>query len=333
MITPNRTGLSPMPADLALTYGEDANVHVGIPYTRAGSFRAIYHPNDHWAIGASIENPDQFVGAGEVIFPFQFNAALGVQFDAANQTTVPNPYPDFIPKISYDNNFGNGQHFHFELGGLLTTVKITNVPVGGTTFVHHQSTGGSGEAAFNVDVVKGFRILANGLWGAGNGRYIIGLGPQAVVRPIQNAPGLFDIETSLVHSGSALVVMEINPTNAPRSQFGFYYGGAYFGRNAFGDVTSPIVLGTPIACGTGQTPQNKPCIGFGGLNSPNSANRAIQEASFDYTYTLWKNAQHGAVLWVTQTSYITRSPWFVATGAPKNAHLMQAFVSLKYVLP
>jgi len=319
MITPNRTGLSPMPADLALTYGEDANVHVGIPYTRAGTFRAIYHPNDHWAIGTSIENPDQFVGAGEVIFPFAFNAALGPQFDAANQTTVPNPYPDFIPKISYDNNFGNGQHFHFELGGLLTTVKITNVPVGGTTFVHHQSTGGSGEAAFNVDVVKGFRILANGLWGAGNGRYIIGLGPQAVVRPIQNAPGLFDIETSLVHSGSALVGVEITPTNAPRSQFGFYYGGAYFGRNAFPDVTSPLVV--------------KPIIGFGGINSPNSANRAIQEASFDYTHTLWKNAQHGAVLWVTQTSYVTRAPWFVANGAPKNAHLMQAFVSLKYVLP
>jgi len=104
-------------------------------------------------------------------------------------------------------------------------------------------------------------------------------------------------------------------------------------RNAFGDTTSPIVLSTPIACGTGQTPQNKPCIGFGGLNSPNSANRAIQEATFDYTHTLWKNAQHGALLWITQTSYVTRAPWFVANGAPKNAHLLQAYVSLRYVLP
>jgi hypothetical protein len=322
-----------MPADLALTYGEDANVHVGIPYTRAGTFRAVYHPNDHWAIGGSVENPDQFVNAGEVIFPFAFNAALGPQFDAANQTTTPNAYPDFIPKISYDTNYGSGQHFHFEVGGLLTTVKITDVPIGGTSFVHHQATGGSGEAAFNFDVVKGFKVLANGLWGSGNGRYIIGLGPQAVVHPIQIDPTHFDIEPSLVHSGTALVGLEIQPPSWPKSVFGAYYGGAYFGHNAFGDTTSPINLVTPIACTPGAALQNKPCIGFGGLNSPNSANRSIQEASFDWTQTLWKSAQHGALLWITQTSYLTRSPWFVATGAPKNAHLMMGYISLRYVLP
>jgi hypothetical protein len=77
----------------------------------------------------------------------------------------------------------------------------------------------------------------------------------------------------------------------------------------------------------------KPFIGFGGTNSPNSANRAIQEASFDWTQTFWKNPQYGSVLLVTQTSYVTRAPWFVATGAPKNAHLMMGYVSLKYVLP
>jgi len=115
--------------------------------------------------------------------------------------------------------------------------------------------------------------------------------------------------------------------------FGAYYGGAYFGHNAFGDTTSPINLVTPIACTPGAALQNKPCIGFGGLNSPNSANRSIQEASFDWTQTLWKSAQHGALLWITQTSYLTRSPWFVATGAPKNAHLMMGYISLRYVLP
>lgn len=319
LLTPNRVGLSPMPADLALTYGEDANVHVGVNHTRAGSFRAIYHPNDNWAIGLSVENPDQFVAAGEVIFPFAFNAQLGPQFDAANQTTVPNAYPDFIPKIAYDSNFGNGQHVHFEVGGLLTTVKIANLPIGGTTFVHHQATGGSIQGAFNVDVVKGFKFITNGLWGAGNGRYMIGLGPQAVVRPIQIDATHFDIEPSLVHSGNATIGFELQPSIAPKSQFGVYYGGVYFQRNSFADVTSPLVI--------------KPIIGFGGINSPNSANRSIQEATFDWTQTMWKHPQHGALLLVTQTSYLTRSPWFVAAGAPKNAHLMMGFISLRYVLP
>ncbi|HYL92351.1 MAG TPA: hypothetical protein VEW69_04270 [Alphaproteobacteria bacterium] len=334
-ITPNRTGLSPMPADLAITYGEDANVHVGIPYTRAGTFRAVYHPNDNWAMGVSVENPDQFVNSGEVIFPFAFNAALGGQFDAANSTTAPSGFPDFIPKIAYDNTFGNGQHFHFEAGGLLTSVKITNVPIGGITFVTHKTVGGAGEAAFNVDVVKGFRVLANGLWGQGAGRYMIGLGPQAVVRPIQMTPTTFDIEPSMVKGGAGLVGFELQPSNMPNSQFGAYYGGVYLQRNAFPDTTSPIVLPPTalVSCQSNQPAQNKPCVGFGGTNSPNSANRAIQEASFDWTQTLWKNPQHGALLFITQTSYLTRSPWFVAAGAPKNAHLMMGFVSLRYVLP
>ncbi|HEV7552376.1 MAG TPA: hypothetical protein VGP65_11875, partial [Candidatus Angelobacter sp.] len=43
--TPNRTGISPMPADLSLTLGEDAQTHVGINYTRAAEFRVGYHFN------------------------------------------------------------------------------------------------------------------------------------------------------------------------------------------------------------------------------------------------------------------------------------------------
>jgi hypothetical protein len=114
----------------------------------------------------------------------------------------------------------------------------------------------------------------------------------------------------------ALVGIE---ATAKKSQFGFYYGGMYAQRNAFPDVTSPLVV--------------KPIIGFGGINSPNSANRAIQEATFDWTQTFWRNPQYGAVFLVTQTSYLTRAPWFVAAGAPKNAHLVMNFVSLRYALP
>ena len=335
-LTPNRTGLGPMPADLMLTYSEDANIHVGIPWTRQAAFRVMYHPNDHWAVGLGIENPEQFVGAGEVIFPFAFNAQLGTQFDAANNTGTPNVAPDLLAKASYDNTFGGGRHFHVELGGIMTNVKTTNVPIGGTEFVHHNSTGGGVEFATNFDLFhdsdgRYFRFVANGLWGDGVGRYMIGLGPATVVVPIQTSPTTFDLDTSMVHSGNALAGFEFKPL--PKSEFGVYYGGVYFQRNAFGDVTSPIVLGVPIACTTGGVLQTKPCVGFGGINSPNSANRAIQEVTFDWTQTFWKNPQYGAVMLVTQWSYLTRSPWFVAAGAPKNAHLFMSFVSLRYVLP
>jgi hypothetical protein len=197
---------------------------------------------------------------------------------------------------------------------MLTSVKITNVPIGGTSFDHHSKIGASFFGAFKASLSKSFRILANANYGSGNGRYMIGLGPQAVVAP--NLAGT-NIDVSLVHAGGALVGAEAQA--GKNTQFGFYYGGFYFQRNAFQDTTSPLVT--------------KPFIGFGGLNSPNSANRAIQEGSFEWTQTFWKNPQYGAVLLVTQTSYVTRSPWFVALGAPKNAHLMMGFVSVRYVLP
>jgi uncharacterized coiled-coil protein SlyX len=326
--TPNRVGLSPMPSDLQLTLGEDANVHVGIPYTRAGAFRTVYHFTDKFQWGFEVQNPEQFVGAGEVLFPFQFNAALGAQFDAANQTTTPNVFPDLVTKLAADNDV-NGKHYHFELGGMITSAKITVVPIGGTQFDHHSKIGASFFGDFNASLSKSFRVLGNAHWGSGDGRYMIGLGPQAVVFPVQTGPTTFNVDVSMVHAGGATIGAEATAKN---SQFGFYYGGFYFQRNSFPDTTSPLTP-TPISCEPGAPAVGKPCIGFGGPNSNNVNNRAIQQGTFDWTQTFWKNPQYGAVLLVTQTSYVTRAPWFVAAGAPKNAHLMMGFVSLRYVLP
>ena len=319
--TPNRVGVSPNPADLALTYGEDSQTHVGLNYTRAAEFRAAYHFNDNFVWAVAVQNPQQFVGQGETIFPFAFNAVLGVQADAANNPGTPNLAPDLHTKLAYDNNFMGGRHFHFEAGGLLTTAKVTVVPGGATTFKSHSTLGGGVDAAMNFELWKGsdnrnFMFVGSGMYGYGVGRYMIGMGPQFVVRPVVSGPG-FDVATSGIHAGDAIVGIEFRPH--PKTQFGLYGGAAYFQRNTFPDITSPLLI--------------KPFIGFGGPNSPNSANRAIQEATFDWTQTFWRNPQYGAVLLVMQSSYVSRAPWFVAAGAPKNAHLFMQFVSLRYVLP
>jgi uncharacterized coiled-coil protein SlyX len=313
--TPNRKGLSPNPADLMLTIGEDANVHVGVPHTRAGLFRAVYHPNDNFAWGLEVQNPQQFVGAGEVIFPFAFNAQLGTQFDANNNPGTPNAFPDVITKLAWDTT-GGGRGLHLEAGGLMTSAKIAVLPVGGTGFSNHTKIGGGVLGGINYEIAKGFRLIGHGMWGNGIGRYMIGLGPNAVVAPVPTGPATFNADISLVHAGSAIVGAEAQA--GKNSQFGFYYGGMYFQRNAFVDLTNPV----PGRFG-----------GFGGPNSPNSANRAVQEGTIDWTQTFWKNPQYGALLLVTQASYVTRAPWFVAAGAPKNAHLTMGYVSLRYVLP
>lgn len=311
-LTPNRRGVSPMPSDLAITYDEDGNVQVGIPYTRAAELRVIYHPNDHFAGGIAIENPEQITGsgAGEVVFPAAFNAQLLSQFDPNNaNNTTPNVAPDVIPKIAYDTDMG-GRHFHVEATGLLTTVKATTLaPVAGATFQGNAKVGGSAGAAMNFDLFHNFRFLANALYGSGVGHYVIGLGPSAVVRP--------DGSVSLVHSGTGLAGFEYQAT--PKTLFGLYYGAAYFQRNTFLDTS------------TGAKPNT--FIGFGGPGSANTNNRAIQQPTFDWTQTFWRNPQYGAIQLITQTSYLTRSPWFVAPGAPKNAHLVMVYTTMRYVIP
>lgn len=213
---------------------------------------------------------------------------------------------------------------------MVTTVKITAIPtVAGSTFTEHSKTGGGFEGAFNYELLKGskgrnLRIMANVMAGDGIGRYLIGMGPQAVVAPISRggtctsgATGNCDLTISLVHSGGGILGTEFQP--GAKTQFGLYYGGDYFQRNSFPDLTSSAVI--------------KPIIGFGGAGSSNTANRSIQEATIDWTRTFWKNPQYGTVLLVTQASYVTRSPWFVALGAPKNAHLGMGYLSIRYVLP
>jgi hypothetical protein len=311
-----------MPSDLALTLNEDAHYQVGLPLTRAAQFRAVYHFNDHFTWGASIENPQQYVGFGETVFPFDFNAALGIQFDANNNPQIPNVVPDVITKVAFDSDPG-GRHFHFEAAGLMTSVKTTVVPIGGITFEPHTKIGGGVDGAVSYELFKNFSVVANGIYGNGIGRYLQGLGPQAVIIPIQTGVATFNIMPSLVHAASGTIGIETKVHS--KSEFGFYYGGVYFQRNAPCDVTSPSV--------TGPCPGGKPMIGFGGLNSSNFANRAIQEGTIDWTQTMWNSEQHGKLQLVTQWSYLTRSPWFVATGAPKNAHLFMSFVSLRYVLP
>jgi hypothetical protein len=321
--TPNRTGLSPMPADLAITIGEDANIHVGIPYTRAGTFRAVYHFSERFQWGVAVENPEQFVAAGAVIFPFAFNAQLGTQFNANNSTGVPNLAPDLWTKMAWDSTPG-GRKMHFELGGVMTTAKLTVLPtVAAASFDHSTNVGGGLTAATTLSMSKNFRFLANAMYGKGIGRYMIGLGPNVVVAPASfnglpcTSTGGCTATISGVHAGTGLGGFEWQAR--PNTLFGFYYGFAYFNRNPFPDLTSPL--------------GSKPFIGFGGLNSPNSANRAIQEATIDLNQTFWKSPQYGAVVLISQSSYLTRSAWFVAAGAPKNAHLFMQWLSLRYILP
>ena len=329
--TPNRVGVSPAPADLAVTIGEDAQTHVGLNYTRAAALRLGYHFSDKFVWAVEAQNPQQFVGQGaEVTFPAAFTGPLATQLDNAATATVPNLSPDIITKFAYDSSL-NARHFHFEAGGIMTTAKVAVTPtLAGAAVATHSAIEGGIIGAANVEVVKNVRFLASGMYGPGMGRYAIGMGPQVVVVPVaattggactNGTTGGCDVHVSPVHAGDILLGSEIQL--GAKSQLGAYYGGAYFQRNAFPDLSAAGAV--------------KPIIGFGGAGVPAAvagvSNRALQEGTLDFIQTFWKSPQYGSVLTVMQGSYITRSPWFVPANSPKNAHLFQVFVSLRYVLP
>jgi hypothetical protein len=311
-LTPNRIGIGPNPAELAITYNEDQNIGVGLPYTRAAEFRVAYHLNEHWAIGIGIEDPNQYIGTF-VALPSAFATTIGTQFDNGSQIGTPNLFPDILPKITYDTKIA-GRHFHLEGVGLVTGVRSAAKPVGDTTFAKHSAVGGGGSIAGNFELFHNFLFLGNAFWSDGGGRYLVADGPQLVIRP---NPAGTDIAPSLVHAGAGSVGFEWIANQ--QSAFAVYYGADYFGRNFFPDTTNTIAPGT--------------IIGYGGPGSPNTNNRALQQITFDWLQTFWKSDAHGALQYYTQYSYLTRAPWFVDPGAPRDAHLSMVYAGVRYVLP
>jgi hypothetical protein len=296
---------------LALTYNEDQNLGVGIPYTRAAEYRVNYRPNEHWAFGVGIEDPNQFIG-NFVALPARFTNT-GSQFDNGANAGPANRFPDILSKVAYDRDFTD-RHFHAEVTGFLTGAHAAVMPVGENLFKTRSAVGGGGQIAANYELIPKLTLLGNAFWSDGGAHYLVGTGPQLVVRP--NAAGT-DVSLSKVHAGAGSAGLEWRASL--QNAFALYYGLDYYGRNFFPDTTNTAHPGT--------------IIGYGGPGSPNTNNRTIQQYTFDWIGTLWSDPKYGAVQFYTQYSYLTRAPWFVASGSPKDAHLSMVYAGIRYVLP
>lgn len=319
LLTPNKVGVGASPSDLDTTMATDGNIMVGVMYSRDAQFRLAWKPSDRFGWAVSVDNPQQTT-AGEVLLPSggtgnPISTALNPQVDGSAVAGVPNLMPDITTKIAFDTN-PSGRNLHVEAGAIMTSVQFS-VPRPGVigAFDKKSDIGGGLLGGVGYSVTKKFRVLAHGMYGPGVGRYFIGFGPQFVVVPIAVSPTTFTATPSPVHAGAGFGGVEWQP--ASKTQIGAYYGGFYFQRNAFPDITVPAL----------------PIIGFGGIGSLGNNNRSIQEGELVLAHTLWKNPQYGALVVTSDNSYTTRSPWFHAATAPKNAHMFMSRLDLKYVIP
>jgi len=300
LMTPGRSGISPLPGNLFYSQVIDVNYQAGLTWSRDPGVRVVYHANPQWSIAFAAENAEQYVGGsgggGVVVSPTGIASTVFTEFNNATQTYgTPNLTPDFIGKIAYDPS----SKFHAEVVGLESNFKSWNQ----ATSTHYTKAGGGIEGNFNVELFRGFRGIVNTYWSDGGGRYIFGEAPDLVLKT--------NGDISLIHSGSTVAGFEDTIGNT--LLYG-YYGGIYVGRNVVIDTT-----GKPV--------------GYGYTGSANSQNKAIQEATFGFNQTIWKDPKFGAINFMGQYSYLTRDPWYVAIGAPKNAHQSQIYFNLRYTLP
>ncbi|HEX7363442.1 MAG TPA: hypothetical protein VF283_23370 [Bryobacteraceae bacterium] len=309
LATPNKTGLSPEPSDIFYTQNMDTNYQAGLVWSRQTQFRFVLHPNDNFAVGLSLENPQQYIGgsgglsATAVTLPSALASTLGSQFNNGGSSySAPNLHPDIIVKAAYDVHPG-GKHLHFEAASLTRSFKDAFASTSGS-YQSNSLTTESGEVNANLEVVKVLHLIANTFFGSGNGRYVFGLAPDVIVRA--------DGTLSPVHTFSTVDGFEANVSK--NLLLYAYYGGVDVGKNVAIDTNGKL-------------------IGYGFAGSSSGDNRTIQEGTIGLVPTFWKSKNYGALSMILQYSYLSRDPWSIATGAPKNAHTNMYWIDLRYTIP
>ncbi len=305
MLTPNRKGISALPGDLFYSQVMDVNYMAGLTWTRQPGMRVLFHPSEKVTFGFSAENPEQYIGGsgGGSTIVLPASAALsglsGTQLDAGNALySTPTLTPDFIAKVAFDPS----SRFHAEVTGIERNFRIinpTNLALGQTS----TKVGAGIQVGLNAEIFKGFRAITTNYWSDGGGRYLFGQAPDLVVRA--------DGSISPMHSGGTVDGFE---ATVGKWLLFAYYGGIYIPRDVAIDTTGAR-------------------IGYGYIGSANSQNKAIQEASFGFNQTFWRNPRYGAINLIGQYEYLTRDPWFIAAGAPKATHDSTIFFDIRYTLP
>lgn len=321
LLTPTRVGLSPASENIFTALRLDSSYLAGMVFSRQPGVRFTYRPTKWAELAVSLENPDQFVPSS-VVYPTDGSTNyFSTQFDngssntsassAASNVAAPNLHPDLIVKTALDWKLG-GKAFHADFGAIARSFKDYDNLI--TPHATDTITEGAFQADVNFEVAKNFHLIGNSFYGDGGGRYIGTLGPDVIVKP--------NGSLSPVRSGSAVLGYEWQAT--PKLMLDSYYSGAYFWRNY---QTTTSALGA--ACGAPSTY----CVGFGFPGSANTNNKDYQEVSFGVIPTIWSSPNYGRLQFISQFSYVVRSPWYVAAGGPKNAHAFISFVNLRYIIP
>ena len=203
--------------------------------------------------------------------------------------------PDFVTRVALNPN----KAFHLDAGGVVRAFRHTVTPYDRS----FKDVGGGASVNVRVSALPHTRIILQGAYGSGLGRYLGGLAPDVAfgsdgsIRPITSASWVGGIEQRV----------------SRRASVSGYYSGVEvdnrFGRDADGSY-----------------------IGFGYPGASNSNNRRIEEVTGTFSSLVTTTENRGSVQLGIQTSWVRREPWSRGAG-PASASAFLFFTQLRYNLP
>jgi len=177
-MTPQKDQISIWPGDLETTQVVDTSYVAGMVQARLPQLRVTWRPKKSFNWAFSVENPEQQVGfTNIVVFPTCCTTDLNNQYNTgADEFKTPNLMPDFHSRIAF-----NSQNFHLDFGGVLRVFHHKVFPY--STPYHWTQVAGGGNVNVGLKFTKTTKLIVQGAYGVGIGRYIGAIFPDVVVRP------------------------------------------------------------------------------------------------------------------------------------------------------
>ena len=119
LMTPGRTGISPLPGNIFYSQDIDVNYQAGLVWGRIPGFRGVLHLGDKAAFAVALENSEPYVGGGNggsaIVAPAAIAGILGSQVNnGASVISAAALHPDIIAKLAVDPS----KKFHLEIAGV-----------------------------------------------------------------------------------------------------------------------------------------------------------------------------------------------------------------------
>jgi hypothetical protein len=295
LMSPAKDQLSMWPADMELTQAVDTNYLAGLVWGRYPQLRVMWHPSRTFNWAASVENPEQIIGGGQVTLPSCCASDIQAQFNnGGSGTNDANFLPDFVSRVAF-----NRARLHVDAGGVLRVFRNSVAPYKDA----FKTAGGGGSVDAAVRATGSTRVILQVATGSGLGRYVGGLAPDVVF----HSDGSIDpLRTTSWVSG---VEQRINP----RTSVGGYYSG--------------VLVDDAYEHDTGGA-----YIGYGFPGAANSNNRRIDEVTGTVSALTMATQNRGSAQLAMQLSWLRREPWSAGSG-PSNASAFLFFAQLRYNLP